>query len=63
MKNIGIMGHSMGGKTAMSFLKYFGHKHDIKKSIIIDILPVDYHAKMLSSSTVQDKTLTFLCNL
>ena len=42
----------MGGKVAMSFLKNHGHKFNVKKSVIVDILPVDYHARMLNSSTI-----------
>ena len=40
LKNIVLMGHSMGGKTAMHYVMKYPEK--IKKLVIVDISPVKY---------------------
>ena len=63
IENAILMGHSMGGKTAMSFALQYGSKID--KLIVVDIAPVDYrntsqqviHEKIISTLQLTDPTV------
>lgn len=55
IKNPIVLGHSMGGKTAMQFAFYFPEK--IKKLIVVDIVPKKYkhsHIDILKGLSVLD---------
>jgi esterase len=41
LDNFYLLGHSMGGKTAMSYTLKYGNK--VKKLIVVDISPFSYH--------------------
>jgi pimeloyl-ACP methyl ester carboxylesterase len=43
LKNVGLIGHSMGGKVVMQFLSKHGdYNKIIEKAVVIDILPINY---------------------
>ena len=60
IKKTSILGHSMGGKVVFSFLE--NHENYLDKSIIADILPVEYKNSydniFQSLNSINPRTLT-----
>ena len=59
LKEISLIGHSMGGKTAMQFSSFFPSL--VKNLVVVDILPIHYKSdfnEILKSL----KSIDFRCN-
>ena len=61
IKNFSLIGHSLGGKTAMMFASTY--PNTVKKLIVVDILPIyyknDYENILQSLKSLDFKTYTF----
>ena len=53
LNNIYLLGHSLGGRVVMSFLKNYEDAYErIKGAVIVDILPDSYY-KMNNTTTME----------